>query len=62
MRKKKSLTERKWYAVKPKRSNGWYYIRTSNNLEICTCYSEDVKQVANRIVTDHNESLKRERN
>ena len=53
----KKVLEKKWKAVLPKSSNG-YWLVMCGDTEICTVFCTDEESRAKRIVKDHNEMLK----
>jgi len=48
----------KWKAIKPKASNGWWYVVNSNGDDVCTNYRWYDGTIAKMIAKDHNEQLK----
>ena len=48
----------KWKAIKPKESNGWWYVVNSDGNDVCTTYKWCDGTIAKMIAKDHNEQLK----
>lgn len=57
---KKTTIQLKWKAVKadPSPIYNYWYIKTTNGYEICTCYNDHNGINAKQIAKDHNEQLK----